>query len=62
VTVDVVDISPLRQRLLDRACEQIRKDVETGDLTAIEELLKNVSSEALQTFLPEDEWIHYPTR
>ena len=36
MTVDVVEISPLRQRLLDRACEQIKSDVEQGDLTAVE--------------------------
>jgi len=62
MTVDIVETSPLRQRLLDRACEQIRSDVESGDLTAVEELLKNVSSEALQKFLPEDLWIHYPVK
>ena len=62
MTVDVVETSPLRQRLLDRACEQIRSDVESGDLTAVEELLKNVSSEALQKLLPEDLWIHYPVK
>ena len=41
------------QKLLDMALEQIRVDVERGDLTAIEELLRNVPEDALVSFLPE---------
>jgi len=41
------------QELLDMALEQIRVDVERGDLTAIEELLRNVPEDALVSFLPE---------
>ena len=41
------------QELLDMALEQIRVDVERGDLTAIEELLRNVPEDALVSFLSE---------
>ena len=41
------------QKLLDMALEQIRVDVERGDLTAIEELLRNLPEDALVSFLPE---------
>ena len=40
--------------LIDKVCEQIRADVECGDLTAIEELLKKVPEDALIAFIPEE--------
>jgi len=39
------------QGLIDAALEQIVIDVEGGDLTAIEELLRSVPEENLQGFL-----------
>jgi uncharacterized membrane-anchored protein YjiN (DUF445 family) len=42
------------QTLIDRVIIQICEDVENGDVTAIEELLKNVSVTDLEAFLPED--------
>jgi len=39
--------------LIDKVLEQIRVDVERGDLTAIEELLRNVPEDALVSFLSE---------
>jgi hypothetical protein len=39
--------------LIDKALEQIKKDVQTGDLTAIEELLRVVPEDQLQGFLSE---------
>ena len=39
--------------LIDRVLDQIQEDVEIGDLTAIEELLKQVPTEVLVNFLPE---------
>ena len=39
--------------LVDRVLEQIVEDVNTGDLTAIEEMLKLVPTEVLVNFLPE---------
>lgn len=40
--------------LIDRALEQIRADVECGDLTAIEELLKKIPEDVLIAFIPEE--------
>ena len=39
--------------LRDRVLEQIVKDVNSGDLTAIEELLVYCDEEAMRQFLPE---------
>ena len=39
--------------LIDQVLEQIRKDVEAGDMTAIEELLDTVSERDLRAFLSE---------
>jgi hypothetical protein len=44
----------MNQKLIDRAIEQIKKDVESGDLTAIDELLKYVPAKNLEAFLSED--------
>ncbi len=41
----------LDQGLIDAALEQILIDVESGDLTAIEELLRHVPEEQLRGFL-----------
>ena len=39
--------------LIDRVLEQIKTDVEVGDVTAIEELLKQVPTVVLVDYLPE---------
>ena len=39
------------EALLDQVIEQIQKDIASGDLTAIEELLKVVPEENLRGFL-----------
>jgi len=41
------------QNLIDRVLKQIERDIETGDLTAIEELLRHTPEETLQAYLPE---------
>ena len=41
--------------LLDKVIEQIKKDVEAGDMTAIEELLGEISEKNLRSFLSEEE-------
>jgi len=41
--------------LLDKVLEQIKKDVEAGDMTAIEELLGEISEKNLRSFLSEEE-------
>ena len=40
---------------IDKVMEQIKKDVEAGDMTAIEELLRDVPDESLKSYLPEEE-------
>ena len=40
--------------LMDAVIEQIQKDVDNGDMTAIEELLGNVSKKDLVAFLSEE--------
>ena len=39
--------------LIDRVLDQIREDVDTGDFTAIEEMLNNLPTEILVGYLPE---------
>ena len=41
--------------LVDKVLEQIKKDVEAGDMTAIEELLGEVPEKNLRSFLSEEE-------
>ena len=43
----------LTMELIDKVLEQIKKDVEMGDITAIEELLVEVSEKNLLSFLEE---------
>ena len=40
--------------VIDKVLEQIKKDVGMGDMTAIEELLSEVSEKILQGFLSEE--------
>lgn len=48
--------------LIDRVIELIKEDVISGDVTAIEGLLENVSEETLIDFLPEEEWPDYENK
>jgi hypothetical protein len=41
-------------QLIDAVLEQIKQDVQSGDLTSIEELLKSCPAEALSGYLPEE--------
>jgi len=41
------------KKLVDSVLSQIKKDVENGDVTAIEELLYGISEGKLRSFLPE---------
>ena len=41
-------------KLIDKVLEQIKEDVINGDVTAIEELLKQVPNEILKSYLPEE--------
>lgn len=44
----------LKQELIDRVLEEMRKDFENGDVTAIDELLKHVDDRWLKGYLPEE--------
>tara|TARA_R110000772_G_scaffold42074_2_gene98014 strand:+ start:335 stop:472 length:138 start_codon:yes stop_codon:yes gene_type:complete len=41
--------------LIDKVLEQIKKDVEVGDMTAIEVLISKVPEKNLRSFLSEEE-------
>ena len=43
----------IKQELIDKCLEEIKKDVAKGDVTAIDELLKFVPTKNLQGYLPE---------
>lgn len=46
--------------LIDRVLDQIKKDVEDGDLTAVAEMLTHVANKHLEGYLPErlDDWTY----
>jgi hypothetical protein len=48
-----INITGSRNPLVDRVLHEMRNDFITGDVTAIEELLKQVPKEALMGYLPE---------
>jgi hypothetical protein len=43
-----------RDELLDRVFVELRRDIELGDYTAIEELLSAVPDAILEAYLPEE--------
>ena len=43
----------MQQHLIDKVLEQIVRDVESGDLTAIEELIADIPADKAVHFLPE---------
>lgn len=45
----------MKESTLDRVLEQLVKDVASGDLTAIQELLADIPEDKAQHFLPESE-------
>jgi len=47
-------------KLIDTVLDHIIYQVNDGDLTAIEELLKSVPREKLIAFLPEELWDQFP--
>lgn len=48
--------SDIKQKLVDEALEEIKKDIANGDLTAIEELLMQHKFKAVLSYLPEEKW------
>jgi len=45
----------MNSKLLDRVLEQIAKDIESGDMTAIAELIADIPDDKALHFLPEEE-------
>ena len=43
-----------REVLLDQVIDQIKKDVDAGDFTAIYELMMELKTETLLAYLPEE--------
>lgn len=43
----------MKQELIDKVLEQIVRDVESGDLTAIEELIADIPNDKAEHYLPE---------
>jgi hypothetical protein len=43
-----------REVLLDQVLDQIKKDVDAGDYTAIHEMLMELPNETLLAYLPEE--------
>ena len=48
------------QKLIDAVLQQIKKDMVSGDSTAVEALRENIDHDQLVQFLPEDQWINHP--
>lgn len=46
----------LKQKLIERVVEHIKRDIEWGDVEAIEELLNFCPTKNLVGYLPEEEW------
>ena len=51
-----------KQPLVDEVIEQIKSDIEEGDYTVLDELLKFLPWERLKHYLPEDKWERFNTR
>ena len=49
-----MDNSTFRKMLLDKVVEQIKKDINDKDETAIHELLQFLPKERLEAYLPEN--------
>ena len=48
-----VNIMNEMQELVDKVIGQIQLDIDSGDVTALEELLKRVPTKVLESYLPE---------
>lgn len=43
-----------RDELMDRVLAEMKRDIELGDYTAIEELLSSATDKQLEAYLPEE--------
>lgn len=48
-----------KQNLVDRVIEEIKSDINSGDVTALDELLLKTDVSLLVHYLPEEEWKNY---
>jgi phage gp29-like protein len=46
----------MKKALVDKVLAQIAKDIEAGDMTAIEELIADIPDDKAMHFLPEEQW------
>jgi phage gp29-like protein len=46
----------MKKALIDKVLEQIVKDIEAGDVTAIAELIADIPDDKAMHFLPEEQW------
>lgn len=51
-----VTLEDLKQDLIDKVIDQIKTDINEGDTTVLEELLKAVPTSVLLHSLPEEQW------
>lgn len=49
----------LKQQLIEQVVDNIKRDIEYGDVEAIEELLRFCPTNNLVSYLPEEEWDKY---
>jgi hypothetical protein len=49
----------IMSKLIDRVIEEIKMDINSGDVTALDELLTFIPKENLIGYLPEEEWEQY---
>jgi hypothetical protein len=58
----VFDLKPQETKLdelVDRVIDHIKMDIEVGDLTAVDDLLKFCPIKNLIAYLPEEEWVEF---
>ena len=49
----------MTDKLIDAVLEQIKSDVQSQDMTAIEELVSTLPVDRLRGYLPEDQWAEH---
>lgn len=49
----------LKQQLIERVVEHIKRDIEYGDVESVEELLRFCPTTNLINYLPEEEWAEF---
>ena len=53
-TLQQLESVTMNQQLIDDVLNQILQDVKDFDLTAVEELIKNIPEDVLKAYLPEE--------